>query len=282
MSETKEFFYSLEEAEESGVGDDFHALAEEDKQELRLYNIATYLSANKCYGEHHRYPCLNDYEEDYNEFALYASLRNAEDYEEDDDDDIKHSWVRESAQTEPDKWVISSDETNNWSWNLSEEWYGEYKPNHIDISMQLDGEMRRLNIQPPYATTRSWRNCVTPIWQSTEDLLEIRSYKVEARRKTEESKKLFEEGEIEKPLVYHMDHIIPLTPKKIRGQGPTISGIHAASNLQILERGENIRKSNNLTGEPLRDKHGRSRVLSDRILVEKPKNWKAYEVIFEV
>jgi len=210
---------------------------------------------------------LWDYEEDL-EILLRRDLEN---YEEEEEDDIEE-------EREPNKWRILSDKTDNWIWTPN----CSYEPNHIDISIELYDEMRRLNIQPPQATTVSWRDCVTPIWQSKEDLLEIRSYRVEARRRTEESKKLFEEGKIKKPLVYQIDHIIPLTPKKIRGQGPTISGIHAASNLQILERGENIRKSNSITGAPLRDKHGRDRVLCDRILVEKPKNWKAYEVTFEV
>ena len=62
----------------------------------------------------------------------------------------------------------------------------------------------------------------TPVWADTIKIHQI--YKLAAHMSTP-------------PLLYHVDHIIPL-------QGKTVSGLHVPENLQILTAPENMSKHN--------------------------------------
>ena len=66
----------------------------------------------------------------------------------------------------------------------------------------------------------------TPPWLTKEDYQCIAAIYVEAARRTKET-----------GIPHEVDHIIPL-------QGQTVSGLHVPSNLQILTKSENCRKSN--------------------------------------
>jgi hypothetical protein len=106
-----------------------------------------------------------------------------------------------------------------------------YRSNNADKikAYKLANPDKRNAIQ---AKRRASNLQATPKWLTTEQLKQILTFYVEAKRLEQET-----------GVKYHVDHIIPL-------QGSNVCGLHVPWNLQILSATENLSKGNKVINDP--------------------------------
>lgn len=188
--------------------------------------------------------CKKEYEDEYRKNNKDAIKVRAK-IQRDKNPDYLRGWIEENKEQFAKIQKKSKDKNRQRIRKENLEYYYENRDRQLEIAKKRrDGnplkekakgrKFRQENrgaINAKGARRRAKKYQATPKNLTTEDLLLIKDFYIEAARLTKET-----------GIKYDVDHILPI-------QGENVTGLHVPWNLQILPRTLNIRKGNRILVE---------------------------------